>query len=372
MFWLVCCFAVLVDSSLLDIPGSQIWEGARYGFQAAEQALETWGKQGHLGNRQPVGIVEAYIYCIRHLRLVFAFPDAADSIASADGAVDRLSQAEAALLANAQHSLPWVQPLLLELVQRSDLQLRSFSTKLPFVTQTDLAQDVQPVSQRRLQSHGSEGMPMIQLQWPKAEGTWMPLVGFGTGIHRLPDTEVRELIQFAARDLGYRHFDTGQNYLNEEIVGLGLQDSGVPRHELFVATKLSNRDDYGLQETPRLVREQLQKLRVEYIDLYMFHGDIRDHEREKLAWLALEQLHKEGLIRALGLSNYGIEGIKRILSFASIPPVYLQIKYDVLRPGYQWAHNGEEDVLSWAQEHGIAVVGYSTLFWVAICVARCG
>lgn len=203
-------------------------------------------------------------------------------------------------------------------------------------------------------------------------GQLMPLLGFGTGImHKQLDAQkVVEVVRYAAAEAGYRHFDCAQAYnllvtgtSLEQLVGQGLKASGVPRKELFIATKLSRPRVLRniAKEMPGLIHDQMQKLGTDYLDLYMFHSKIANKEREKEAWRALEKLHKAGVIHALGLSNYGIEEIKRILSFAEVKPVYLQIRYDVYHPGYSFAHAGQENVVSWAQSQGITVLGYSTL-----------
>lgn len=184
----------------------------------------------------------------------------------------------------------------------------------------------------------------------------MPLLGFGTGIFY---TDPREAIRFAAAELGYRHFDCAQNYGNEEVVGIALRDSGIPRRELFIATKQGK--DFGAESTTHLFHDQLKKLGVEYLDLYMFHGIPDNQEQEKGSWQALEKLHAFGKVRALGLSNYDREAIERILSFAQVKPVYLQIKFSVYSPGYQHAHEEQFELVSWAQSQGLVVVGYSTM-----------
>eukprot|EP00971_Amphidinium_carterae_P320818 6377083-Amphidinium_carterae.1 len=89
--------------------------------------------------------------------------------------------------------------------------------------------------------------------------------------------------------------------------------------------------------------------------------DIHEPEKEEAAWRALESLHREGLIRALGLSNYDIAGTERIIKLAEVKPCCLQVKYDIYHPGYQLPKPEQRDIVSWAQDHGLAVIGYSTL-----------
>lgn len=115
----------------------------------------------------------------------------------------------------------------------------------------------------------------------------------------------------------------------------------------------------------------MQKLQTNYLDLYYLHDDIGDVRKEKAAWQALERLHDQGIIKHIGLSNYRSDAIKRVLSYARIYPSVLQVKYDVYHPGYQWAEKGIDNIVAFAQEHGIAVVGYANFSgWPSLLQAR--
>mmetsp|Transcript_93785 Transcript_93785/g.264899 ORF Transcript_93785/g.264899 Transcript_93785/m.264899 type:complete len:572 (-) Transcript_93785:219-1934(-) len=186
-----------------------------------------------------------------------------------------------------------------------------------------------------------------------ANGREMPLVGFGTW--QLVGQATYDAIIAAVR-AGYRHIDTAQAYMNEREVGIAIRDCGVPRHALFIATKISDPEDY-----PRAAERfeaQLAALGLEYLDLYMLHtaGDRSDRET---AWRAMELLHDQGKVRALGVSNFGISELEELWSFARVKPVYVQNKFSIYSPGEQQV--GPTSVLPYARERGIQVMGYSVI-----------
>eukprot|EP00854_Cymbomonas_tetramitiformis_P005641 gene5641-6825_t len=150
-------------------------------------------------------------------------------------------------------------------------------------------------------------------------GDEMPLMGFGTWqINGQPAYQaVKE-----ALSCGYRHIDTAQAYGNEAEVGRAIQDSGVPRSDIFLATKLSV-DTYGPSNAHTQVRKQLQLLRTDYLDLYMLHGFHPDAQLLHTTWRALELLHTtwraleemvdQGVVRSIGVSNFGIADLEALL-----------------------------------------------------------
>merc|ERR1712070_778242 len=156
---------------------------------------------------------------------------------------------------------------------------------------------------------------------------------------------------------------------NENIIGDALKVSGVPRHKLFLASKLSHMEDYGAAATPRLVKEQLRKLQTNYFDLYYLHDDIGDVVKERAAWRALERLHEQGIVRHLGLSNYSTHGVKRIMKYARVFPSVLQVKYDVYHPGYQWAEDEVDNIVEFGRSCRMAIVGYAKLLRLAVTLA---
>lgn len=164
---------------------------------------------------------------------------------------------------------------------------------------------------------------------------------------------------------GYRHIDTAYNYANEEEVGRAMKDSGVPRGEICLVTKLSNAKHY--LDARITFEEQLAKLGVSYVDVYMLHHPAAaSMELRKEAWSQLEQLYDEGKIKALGVSNVDTELLSEFLSFARIRPVYIQNKYSI----YQPAHSLDHDSRAWPAnvslmemlvKENIVMTGYSTI-----------
>ncbi|MDY5601525.1 MAG: aldo/keto reductase, partial [Schaalia hyovaginalis] len=153
--------------------------------------------------------------------------------------------------------------------------------------------------------------------------TGAPIPVFGFGTYKVTNG-VYETVS-SALALGYRHIDTAQMYGNEAEVGRAIADSGVRREELFITSKLDN----GNHE-PAAARASFEKtladLRTDYVDLFLIHwplpslygGDVA------LPWPVLEEFHAQGRARAIGLSNYTIEHIQRVLDVAEVAPHVLQ------------------------------------------------
>ncbi len=140
-----------------------------------------------------------------------------------------------------------------------------------------------------------------------SNGVEIPCIGFGTW--QTPDGDVaREAVKSAIK-AGYTHIDTAQAYGNEESVGQGIKESGVAREDLFITTKLWNMS-HSYELCKRDFEESLKKLGLDYVDLYLIHWPnpitFRDHWQEANAetWKAMEELYKEGKIRAIGISNF--------------------------------------------------------------------
>lgn len=186
-----------------------------------------------------------------------------------------------------------------------------------------------------------------------ANGREMPLVGFGTWYlvgQEVYDATITALLS------GYRHVDTAQAYSNEREVGLAIQHSGVPRGEIFLASKISETGEY--RQLRARFEAQLAALGTEYLDLFMLHG-YADRESNEAAWRTMEQLHDEGKILSLGVSNFNSGQLQELLSYARVKPVYVQNKFSVYNPGDQVI--GKTSVMATCKEHGIQLVGYSTI-----------
>jgi diketogulonate reductase-like aldo/keto reductase len=129
-------------------------------------------------------------------------------------------------------------------------------------------------------------------------GIEMPIIGFG--VYQIPDTKECEQAVYDAIITGYRLIDTAASYMNEEAVGRAIKRSGVPREELFITTKLWVQDT-GYGNTKKAFEKSLHKLQSDYLDLYLIHqpfGDVFG------SWRAMEELYREGKIKAIGVSNF--------------------------------------------------------------------
>lgn len=161
-----------------------------------------------------------------------------------------------------------------------------------------------------------------------ANGVEIPVIGFGTW--QTPSGQVAEYSVLAALNAGYRHIDTAAAYGNEESVGNAIKKSGVNRDDLFVTTKLWN-ENHGYKQAKAAIDESLQKLGLDYLDLYLIHWPnpvaMRDNWAEMNAesWQAMEEAQRAGKIRALGISNFRKHHIDELLKTAEIKPVVNQI-----------------------------------------------
>ena len=129
-------------------------------------------------------------------------------------------------------------------------------------------------------------------------GIKMPILGFGT--FKVEDAQQTIDAVKCALELGYRHIDTATIYQNEEGVGQAIKESGIPREEIFLTSKVWN-SDQGYESTLKAFETSLKKLQTDYLDLYLIHWPkALNHE----TWRALEELYNQGRIRAIGVSNF--------------------------------------------------------------------
>ena len=151
-------------------------------------------------------------------------------------------------------------------------------------------------------------------------GVEMPI--FGLGVFQVRDTEECERSVYEAIQTGYRLIDTAASYLNEEAVGNAIKRSGVAREELFVTTKLWIQDA-GYERTKKAFEKSLNRLQLGYLDLYLIHqpfGDVYG------SWRAMEELHREGRIRAIGVSNFQPDRIMDLILHNEVIPAVNQIE----------------------------------------------
>ncbi|MGR0319022.1 aldo/keto reductase [Agromyces sp. ZXT2-3] len=188
-------------------------------------------------------------------------------------------------------------------------------------------------------------VPRVQLN----DGHSIPQLGFGVFKVEPADTE---RIVTDALEVGYRHLDTARIYGNEEGVGRAVAASGLPREELYVTTKLWN-DDQGTQSALDAFEGSLERLGLEYVDLYLIHWPVPAQDRYVESWRALEQIRESGRARSIGVSNFMVPHLQRLLDETEVVPAVDQIE---LHPAHQ-----QPEAVEFAVEHGIAVESWGPL-----------
>ena len=181
-------------------------------------------------------------------------------------------------------------------------------------------------------------------------GVSIPVLGFGTW--KAENGEVAYQAVLEALKAGYRHIDTAAIYQNEESVGRAIRDSGIPRQEIFVTTKLWN-TNHSYEEARQAFEQSMEKLTLDYLDLYLIHWPnpkpLRENDawetRNAEVWRAMEDLYQEGKIRAIGVSNFLPKHLDVLLETARIVPAVNQVR---LAPGVY-----QEEVVDYCREKGI-------------------
>jgi len=176
------------------------------------------------------------------------------------------------------------------------------------------------------------------------DGNEIPLLGLG--VWQVPDgRECVDAVRWAL-ELGYRHIDTAQAYGNEESVGQGLRESGVPREDVFITTKFFPSRQDPVEEIER----SLRRLGVDYVDLYIVHWPAGG---PTWAWPGMEQARKLGHARSIGVSNFGTDELQQLLAVAAVPPVVDQVQFSP----YEY----RKALLESCRGSGIALEAYSPL-----------
>jgi 2,5-diketo-D-gluconate reductase A len=179
-------------------------------------------------------------------------------------------------------------------------------------------------------------IPTAQLN----NGVEMPALGFG--VYQIPPDETEAAVS-AALEAGYRSLDTAAAYLNEEAVGRAIRTSGIPRDELFITTKLWIQDA-GEEKARRAFESSLEKLGLDHVDLYLIHQPFGDYYG---AWRAMEQLNRDGLVRAIGVSNFYPDRLVDLIEHNEITPAVNQIE---CHPFFQ--RTAEQELL---RERGVQI-----------------
>jgi len=180
-------------------------------------------------------------------------------------------------------------------------------------------------------------------------GVTIPQLGFG--VFQVPDAATADAVRHAL-DAGYRSIDTAALYRNERSVGKAVAESGIPRDELFITTKVWNRDQ-GYDATLRAFDASIGKLGLEFVDLYLIHWPTPAKDRYLDTWTALEKLLADGRTRAIGVSNFEPDHLERLLAASDIVPAVNQIE---LHPELQQA-----ELREFHARHGIVTEAWSPL-----------
>ena len=190
------------------------------------------------------------------------------------------------------------------------------------------------------------------------DGHHIPRLGFG--VWRLPDEDAPAVVGGAIQ-AGYRHIDTAQGYDNEEGVGRAVREAPVPRSELFITSKERTRDQ-GYDSTFRSLEGSLKRLGLDYLDLFLIHWPVPEHDRYAETWRALVELQAQGRVRSIGVSNFLPTHFDRLIGETGVVPAVNQVE---LHPRYQ-----QRDIRDWHAAHGIATESYSPLGGEGAAVLR--
>ncbi|MDG9701411.1 aldo/keto reductase [Streptomyces sp. DH37] len=180
-------------------------------------------------------------------------------------------------------------------------------------------------------------------------GVRMPQLGFG--VWQVPDEEATAAVGHALAS-GYRSIDTAAVYENEKGTGKAIAESGVPREELFVTTKVWN-NQQGRDAALRAFDASLERLGLDYVDLYLIHWPAPKQDRYVDTWKALEEIHADGRAKAIGVSNFKPTHLRRLMEETEIVPAVNQIE---LHPNFPQAESR-----AFHAEHGIATEAWSPL-----------
>lgn len=179
-------------------------------------------------------------------------------------------------------------------------------------------------------------------------GVEMPRFGLGTFLSERGEATHKAVLN--ALEAGYRHVDTAAIYGNEADVGAGLRESGIPRAEVFITTKVWN-DDQGYDSTLRALDASLDRLELDYVDLYLIHWPVTGKRAE--TWKALNYLYEQKRCRAIGVSNYTVRHLKELLADSPLVPMVNQFE---LHP-----FNARKELTDFCKETKVAVTSYSPL-----------
>ncbi|MDB5161137.1 MAG: putative reductase [Candidatus Saccharibacteria bacterium] len=179
-------------------------------------------------------------------------------------------------------------------------------------------------------------------------GAKIPQIGFGLW-QNTDEQECKSAVKWAL-EAGFRHFDTAQIYGNEQFLGDALKESGVPREELFITTKIWNDNMIGTRLIPSF-EESLKKLQMDYVDLLLLHFPVT--ERRDGAWRKMEQIYSSGKAKAIGVSNYTLKHLKEMPGQFNVTPAANQVEMSVVLQ--------QPELVEYCKANGIVVEAYTPL-----------
>ena len=180
-------------------------------------------------------------------------------------------------------------------------------------------------------------------------GVEMPILGFG--VYQVPPEDTERVVGDAL-EVGYRHIDTAAAYRNEAGVARAIAAVGLDRSEVFITTKLFN-DDHGREQAQRAFAASLERLETDYVDLYLIHWPVPSEDRYVETWRALEEFHREGRARSIGVSNFNLEHLDRLGSETETVPAVNQVE---LHP-----YLAQRELRAYQRDHGIATEAWSPI-----------
>ncbi|KAL7271774.1 aspartic proteinase precursor [Rhizina undulata] len=189
-----------------------------------------------------------------------------------------------------------------------------------------------------------------------SSGQSMPIIGFG--VYQMPPGITKNVVLQALR-AGYRHIDSAKVYNNEAECGAAIkqfiEETGMPREEVFYTTKLWNTDlDQGYEGTKQAIGKSLKDAGLEYIDLYLIHSPLSSSKNRFGAWKAMEEAVEAGKLKSIGVSNYGLIHLRQL--FDSKPKIKPAVGQYELHP---WLVH--QDIVDFAKENGMVMEAYSPL-----------
>jgi 2,5-diketo-D-gluconate reductase A len=175
-------------------------------------------------------------------------------------------------------------------------------------------------------SASTNSVPLVELR----DGGHIPQLGFG--VFQVPPEDTAEVVTMAV-SAGYRHIDTAAAYENEAAVGEAVRASGLERGDVFVTTKCFNHD-HGYEEAGRALRASLDRLEMDFVDLYLIHWPVPSKDRYVETWKAFIDAQEEGLVRSIGVSNFQPPHLERLVEETGVTPAVNQVE---LHPRLQQA-----------------------------------